>query len=261
MVLGAAVALAAGRSAGTGGSASGEDFRAEVPAAGGAAPAAPETGGDAPAVPGNWEETVSGEWLAHNGDGNAVLLEHLRIPAVEVGTLDAADIAGTPGLSGLEGLHCEGETAIDGSSVECTYLNGDGETVGVQVHLVRTAFGGAALLSHEVVGGFADFAVPQGTEIAIAQAGDLQMPDATEEDLARVAESAISLSERPDGDPPEALAADCEVLDDAEHAVCEITGSTGGAADGYWYLTAQNGWRGDLTYVVTRLPEGDTPGC
>ena len=207
-------------------------------------------------LPDSWAGTVSTERFAP-GDATAYLAMVNMHGDYAATSMTAEKIEGTEFLGGLD-AQCDGDADLDGAFSNCTFVDvyGDGSTQFAQVRLVPTGFGNTALLFGVSGESATDLAVAPGVAHGL-QSMDGNDPSAvTAESMQGDAIGAVLLGYRMDGDIPEGVSADCEVIDGGAHGVCEVAGTPDGGGDGTWYATAQRGYDGDrYAYLFTQLPQ------
>ena len=214
---------------------------------------AEEPEGDGPEVPQEWAGTVSAETLPDQGGTSYIALNHFNTEE-GVTALTAEEIEGVE-FAVSYSPECEGTAEIDGAAATCTLVNDEGETVHALVHLVPTGFGNTALMFGVNDQAMPEYTVAPGAEVGIQSLAEGSHSDVTAETMAEAATGAVMMGDRNDGDLPESLEVTCEVSDEGQHGLCEVTGTPDGGGDGTWYATAQNGFDGDVpAYLFTRLP-------
>ncbi|HIY24337.1 MAG TPA: hypothetical protein H9837_08545 [Candidatus Brachybacterium merdigallinarum] len=214
---------------------------------------AEEPEGDGPEVPQEWAGTVSAETLPDQGGTSYIALNHFNTEE-GVTALTAEEIEGVE-FAVSYSPECEGTAEIDGAAATCTLVNDEGETVHALVHLVPTGFGNTALMFGVNDQAMPEYTVAPGAEVGIQSLAEGGHADVTAETMADAAMGAVMMGDRNDGDLPESLEITCEVSDEGQHGLCEVTGTPEGGGDGTWYATAQNGFDGDVpAYLFTRLP-------
>lgn len=213
-----------------------------------------EQGGDpspttpAVALPASWTGTYSTEAVA---DGGYLVMQNLYGDDAGIDSIEGSRIQGME-FFGSMGATCEGTATLAGDTADCIVTDdgrGSGPTTAV-VHLVPTAFDSSALLIEVgVTDGLGVADAPQGI-------GSLSVEDParmTEADADGAVLDAVMMAEAPDGDVPEELDAQCELLDGGQHALCEVTGTPDGCGDGTWYGTVQTGYSWPVV-LFTQLP-------
>lgn len=220
-------------------------------------------GGDAEFVlPDSWAGTVSAEGF-DAGEGFHFFAQQHLYDHGEVTEMGALDIQGQE-YFGSTDARCSGTAVLDGEAATCVYTGteydgqGEGKQLDVTVRLVPGAFGSSSLIYSVGYDVDTGFAVPAGVPIVLEPIAGQDASSVVQDDLERGAINAIMMSDQADGDIPGDPEADCEILDQGEHAVCTVTGTPDGAADGTWYATAQGPsvkQSDSIDYLFSMLPE------
>lgn len=264
---GAVGLLAAGCSGGAGstvGAAGGADDAADPPAAqidgaaqvDGAAPNANAQASGKFTLPESWQGTLAA--VPGELDGSEYVALENNYGADQPTSVSGERIAGGEFLAGTD-ARCEGTAVLNGEAATCTFVDssasGD-QTARAMVRLVPTGFGNTGLIFHVTHGTDPAFTVPSDVPIGQAVVDPTDPAVVTESDIDSAAISGIMMGQHPDGDLPSGLVADCDLEADGLHAVCDMSGTPDGAADGTWYATAHRSYGGDtLSYVFSRLPQ------
>lgn len=210
-----------------------------------------------PEVPDAWAGTYSAETLPDSEGMRYVVLQNLYGELRGATEMTSQELLRTEFLA-TSGASCEGIAALDGATARCD-LAEDGSGAGeleAEVHLVPAAFGATSLLIEVDADGDFPLDVAEGPQ-GIGALGVTDPEEITVEDAEAAALTAVMMADAPDGELPDGLDADCELLDEGAHAVCEVTGTPQGGGDGTWYGTVQPGYGGaerGLVHVFTQLP-------
>lgn len=220
-------------------------------------PVVPESWAGTAVVQSNWPQTELPRPSMLFGE---VLYEgQTRLEANELSQLESTStitIDGAPYTT-----QCNEPVNMAQGAISCSLSGADPTATEVQILLAPAPYAHSQLLVRVPAPDTPPITLPTGSPIIMAFVldEDFQAPvepsQITQQDIETAAVEGALLSLQGDGELPETLpVADCDLGIDGLTAMCTITGTPSGGADGVWQGAIRSGYDGRPVLLMARLP-------